>query len=171
MNRFGLSSQRMAWNLILATALATTGAFAAVGGVAAAAPTAKVPVPVPTVQVVQQQNLASWLGGIQDGTSASTTLSGGYTLTASRVGGQKIITVTPPHAKGITPSERFPFCVAIVSAAFWAFGSSIFAAAFFFQYTITLPFGIVVTPWEAGAIATLLAAGATWNAIAAAFFC
>src|SRR5664280_3527690 len=84
MNRFGLSSQRMAWNLILATALATTGVFAAIGGVAAAAPTAKVP--VPSVQVVQQQNLASRLGGIQDGTSASTTLSGGYILTASRVG-------------------------------------------------------------------------------------
>jgi hypothetical protein len=161
MNRFGLSSQRMAWNLILATALATTGAFAAVGGVAAAAPTAKVP--VLSVQVVQQQNLASWRGGIQDGTSASTTLSGGYILTASRVGF---------HPKlGVTPGERFPFCVAIVSAAIYAFGASIFAAAFFFGYTIYLPFGIVVSPWMAGAIASFLAAGASINGIVGAFLC
>jgi hypothetical protein len=163
MNRFGLSSQRMAWNLILATALATTGAFAAVGGVAAAAPTAKVPVLAPTVQVVQQQNLASRLGGIQDGTSASTTLSGGYILTASRVGF---------HPKlGVTPGERFPFCVAIVSAAIYGLGASIFAAAFFFGYTIYLPFGIVISPWMAGAIASLLAAGASINTIVGVFLC
>ena len=171
MNRFGLSSQRMAWNLILATALATTGVFAAIGGVAAAAPTAKVPVPVPTVQVVQQQNLASWLGGIQDGTSASTTLSGGYTLTASRVGGQKIITVTPPHAKGITPSERFPFCVAIVSAAIYAFGAAIFGLAAAIGFPIYLPFGVVVSPWLAGVISNAMWAGAGITGIVGVFLC
>ena len=161
MNRFGLSSQRMAWNLILATALATTGAFAAVGGVAAAAPTAKVP--VLSVQVVQQQNLASWLGGIQDGTSASTTLSGGYILTASRVGF---------HLKlGVTPGERFPFCVAIVSAAIYAFGAAIFGLAAAIGFTIYLPFGVVVSPWLAGVIAGYLAVGAGINGIVGAFLC
>lgn len=161
----------MAWNLILATALATTGAFAAVGGVAAAAPTAKVAVPAPTVQVVQQQNLASWLGGIQDGQKASTTLSSGYTLTASRVGGQKIITVRSSSKLGVTPSERFPFCAAIVSAAIYGLGAAIFAAAFFFEYTIYLPFGIVISPWMAGVIAAYLAAGASINALVGAFLC
>jgi len=161
MNRFGLSSQRMAWNLILATALATTGVFAAVGGVAAAAPTAKVP--VPSVQVVQQQNLASRLGGIQDGTSVSTTLSGGYILTASRVGFHLKLVVTL--------NERFPFCVAIVSAAIYAFGAAIFGLAAALGFTIYLPFGVVVSPWLAGVIAAYLAVGAGINGIVGAFLC
>ena len=161
MNRFGLSSQRMAWNLILATALATTGVFAAIGGVAAAAPTAKVP--VPSVQVVQQQNLASRLGGIQDGTSASTTLSGGYILTASRVGF---------HLKlGVTLNERFPFCVAIVSAAVYAFGAAIFGLAAAIGFPIYLPFGVVVSPWLAGVISNAMWAGAGITGIVGVFLC
>jgi len=161
MNQFGLSSQRMAWNLILATALATTGVFAAIGGVAAAAPTAKVP--VPSVQVVQQQNLASRLGGIQDGTSASTTLSGGYTLTASRVGF---------HLKlGVTLNERFPFCVAIVSAAVYAFGAAIFGLAAAIGFPIYLPFGVVVSPWLAGVISNAMWAGAGITGIVGVFLC
>jgi hypothetical protein len=169
MNRFGLGSKRVGLNLILAAALATTGAFAAVGGVAAAAPTAKVPVPAPTVQV---QNLASWLGGIQDGTSASTTLSGGYILTASRVGGQKVITVKSFHPKlGVTPSERFPFCVWIVSAAVYGVGAAVFALAAALGWEIVLPFGVVVSPWLAGVIAASLAAGASINTLVGTFLC
>jgi hypothetical protein len=151
--------------------LAATGAFAAVGGVAAAAPTTKVPVPAPTVQVVQQ-NLASWLGGIQDGTSASMTLSGGYILTASRVGGQKVITVKSFHPTlGVRPSERFPFCVWIVSAAVYGVGAAIFGLAAALGWEIVLPFGVVVSPWLAGVIAASLAAGASIDGLVGAFLC
>jgi hypothetical protein len=166
-----LSSHRRVLTLLLASALATTGAFATTGGVAAAAPTAKVPVPAPTVPVVQQQNLGLWLGGIRDGTSASTTLSGGYILTASRVGGQKVITVKSSAKLGVTPAERFPFCVWIVSAAIYGVGAGLFGLAAALGWEIVLPFGVVVSPWLAGVIAASLAAGASINALVGAFLC
>lgn len=180
-----LSSQRRVFTLFLATALVITAAFATTGGVAAAAPATKIVVPVPSAsltpsglqltnaQQVQEQKLASWLGSIQDGQTASMALPGGYTLTASRVGGQKTITVsTSFHVKlGVTPNERFPFCVAIVSAAIYSFGAAIFGLAAAIGFTIYLPFGVVVSPWLAGVIAGYLAVGAGINGIVGAFLC
>jgi hypothetical protein len=125
--------------------------------------------------MVQYQKLASWLGGIQAGQTASTTLSSGYTLTASRVGGQKLIRVTSSQSKlgtpsklGVTPNS---ICTYVVTAAIFALGAAFFGAASFFGWTIALPFGIVIGPSMAAAISYVLATGGSIYGLVAAFLC
>jgi hypothetical protein len=180
------SGQRRVFTLFLATALAVTGAFATAGGVAAASPTTKVVVPVasPSVtangpqltgaQLAQEQQLATWLGSIQNGQTASMALPSGYTLTASRVGGQQVIKVTslqPPDAKLVVTPDSNPICMFFVTSAIYGMGAGIFLAAAYFGWWLELPFGIVISPWLAGAIGTLLAAGASIDALVGAFLC